>query len=174
MKKKTFKKKLKKKFKVFIIIFVLAILLFLINSNKVLSQDIRLTYYYPNDDTGSTETTASGLDIDDFQLNTNGWYTYNDKVVIAAAINRCTLSNQGICGNYNQLPENFNQFNIYDEVTIAIEDVEYPAIILDICGASYWEEEYQRYDIFVKNSSYPIDEFAKLSYKVKVYKLMLE
>jgi hypothetical protein len=165
---------LKKQFKYLLIITFVVILILIINSNKTLTQNIRLTYYYPNDPTGSTETTASGLDIEDFNLNEKGWYTYNDKVVIAAAINRCTLSTTGICSNYNVIPNNYNQFNIYDEVSIMVENIEYPAIILDICGASYWKEEYQRYDIFVKNKNFPVDSLGILSYKIKIYQLMYE
>ncbi|HCY06357.1 MAG TPA: hypothetical protein DHS57_03565, partial [Erysipelotrichaceae bacterium] len=45
----------------------------------------------------------------------------------------------------------------------------YKAIVLDICGACYWEEEYQRYDIFVPNKTNIIDTLGTVLIKEKYH-----
>ena len=63
-----------------------------------------------------------------FQKNNNGWYTYNGKLVIATATTY--LAKQGWqVGNGVQLHK------YYDEIILNINGVDYPAIVLDSCGA---------------------------------------
>jgi len=49
------------------------------------SYTTRMTSYYPNDSYGTGSITGSGLGPNDFQINENGWYTYQDKLVVATA-----------------------------------------------------------------------------------------
>lgn len=118
---------------------------------------VRFTSYWEHDGTGSGKCTSSGLCIEDFDLNDNGWYLYQGKVVIATATYVCFYATDGPCSKYNSLPDNYNMYNIYDELIIFIDDQMYEAIVLDSCGASFWEEEHQRYDIFVSNEKSMID-----------------
>ena len=73
------------------IITILLIIIFIILSYKPsYYQDVRFTSYHPNDKTGSTKCTASGYCIKSFDINDEGIYTYDDKLVIATPVNRCT------------------------------------------------------------------------------------
>ena len=120
-------------------------------------QQVRFTSYHPGDSTGSGKCTASLLCTDSFETNENGWYTYEGKVVVAAATYACTALKTGVCGNYNELPSGFKQYNLHDEFLIEVNDVQYEAIVLDICGGSYWPEEYQRYDIYVDGREHVVN-----------------
>ncbi len=102
----------------------------------------RLTSYYLGDGS-SGDTTASGLKISDFQVNENGWYTYNGKLVVAAASPRL-LSWEKYKNSDQRL------YNLYDELTLVIDGVSYDAIILDVCGAAMREP---RIDLFVQDKS---------------------
>lgn len=102
--------------------------------------DVYFTNYHLGDGS-SGDTTASGLQIKDFEINEDNMYTYNGKVVVATA-------------NMIRIPkgivEGYNSHKLYEEFTIRLNDKEYPAIVLDICGACYgmFDEQLQRYDIF--------------------------
>jgi len=112
-------------------------------------QNIRLTSYYPNDNCGSGTVTASGLSVSDFTINSNGWFEYKGMLVMACATT-----------NYHKnliLPTSYKRYTLGSIITIVIDNVRYKAIIADICGASYWEEEVQRYDLFVSDSQSAID-----------------
>jgi hypothetical protein len=114
--------------------------------------DVRLTYYYVNDNTGSGQCTSSGLCIKDFKVNKYGWYTYKDKIVIATATYRCLNVKSGPCGKFNEIPEDFNIYNLHEVLTININGNFYEAIVLDSCGACMFKvngENTQRYDIFM-------------------------
>lgn len=124
-----------------------------ITTKKDEPKAVRFTSYYIGDYSGSGATTSSGLGVDDFEVNENGWYTYNGKVVIASATYRCLNATTGACGKYNELPEGYNIYKIGDEITIFLNGNNYEAIILDSCGASFWEEDLQRYDIFVQDKA---------------------
>lgn len=114
-------------------------------------KEVRFTSYWVNDRTGSGDCTSSGLCIDDFDVNQHGWFTYQGKVVLASATYKCFYEETGACGKYNSLPDGYNIHNLHDELTIFIDGEMHDAIILDSCGASFWKEERQRYDIFVSN-----------------------
>lgn len=114
---------------------------------------VRFTSYYIGDCSGSGASTSSGLSVDDFEINEMGWYTYQGKVVLATATHQCLEAFTGACGKYDKLPDGYNIHQLYDELTIFLGGNNYEAIVLDSCGASFWEEELQRYDIFVKDKA---------------------
>ena len=125
--------------------------------------DVRFTSYYTGDSSGSGNKTASGLSVEDFDINENGWYLYEGKVVVATATEECLESNSGACRKYSQLPAGYQLHNLYDELTLIIDGIDYPAIVLDHCGASFWDEERQRYDIYVVDKDHVIDKSGKVS-----------
>lgn len=106
----------------------------------------RLTSFYPDDELKSSPCTGSGYCAWDFKEDEHGWYTYNGKLVLAAA----TTYLQNRFGT----KEGKTYFKYYDEVNITIDGVVYPAIILDTCGACYRDE---RVDLFVKNQASVVD-----------------
>lgn len=107
---------------------------------KPQSQDILITNYYTGDGS-SLDITASGLSSKDFAINDKGYYTYDNKVVIATA-NTSRLA--------RPLKEGYNTYELYTTLTIEINGVTYDAIILDVCGACYGVagEQLQRYDVY--------------------------
>lgn len=102
------------------------------------SYTTRMTSYYPEE--GETMT-ASGLGINNFQVNNKGWYTYNGKLVVATASNRLGSTSM-------------KTYNLYDEITINIEGTDYEAIVLDVCGAC---QRSNRIDLFVSSVRYAKD-----------------
>lgn len=144
---------------ILIILFIITTSLYF-NSTK---QNVRFTSYHPYDLTGSGECTASTLCIDDFKLNEDNIYTYNDKIVLATANKACTKSSYGVCSNFNSLPEGYREYDLYDEIEISYNNKKQDAIILDICGACYLKENYQRYDIFVKDKEAIVDTIGYIT-----------
>lgn len=102
--------------------------------------DVYFTNYHLGDGSSGI-TTASGLRILDFDVNDDGMYTYDGKVVVATA--NMTRLQRGII-------EGYKSHELYEEFIIRLNDKEYQAIVLDICGACYgmFDEFLQRYDIF--------------------------
>ncbi len=106
--------------------------------------DVYFTNYHYGDGSSGT-TTASGLQIKDFEVNDYGMYTYDGKVVVATAnMNRLVKG----------MAEGYKSHDLYEEFTIKLRNNEYQAIVLDVCGACYYMEgEFlQRYDIFVTSN----------------------
>lgn len=128
-------------------------------------REIRITSYWENDSTNSGSCTSSGLCTDDFNVNEYGWYTYQDKLVLAGATYMCFYAETGACAKYNSLPDEFGIHDLYDEVTIYIDGQSYEGIILDSCGASFWREEVQRYDLFVSNEQSKLDTRGHIEYE---------
>ena len=136
-------------------------------------ETIILTRYYDNDLTGSSTCTGTGKCIDDFKINAQGWYTYQGKVVLAAATNLCLRVTTGACGKYNTLPKGYRVYDFYDEVVFEVEGHTYTGIILDSCGACMRinkGETAQRYDIFVVDSTKSLSRF-KNSGKINAHLL---
>lgn len=108
--------------------------------DKLKITDVYFTNYHLGDGSSGT-TTASGLRILDFDINDDGMYTYDGKVVVATA--NMTRLQRGI-------NEGYKSHELYEEFTIRLNDKEYQAIVLDVCGACYgmFDEFLQRYDIF--------------------------
>lgn len=102
------------------------------------SYTTRMTSYYPEE--GETMT-ASGLGINNFQVNDKGWFTYNGKLVVATASNRLGYTSM-------------RTYNLYEELILSIDGVEYEAIVLDVCGAC---QRYNRIDLFVSSVRYAKD-----------------
>ena len=103
--------------------------------------ETRLTSFYANDECGTGSCTASGLCENNFEINENGWYTYQGKLVIATASDRL---------GYTEM----QTYNLYDELTLIINGVEYQGIVLDRCGQCQIDN---RIDLFVINSESVID-----------------
>lgn len=108
--------------------------------NLIKTTDVYFTNYHIGDGSSGT-TTASGLQIKDFEVNDEGMYTYEGKVVIATA--NMTRLQRGIA-------EGYRSHELYEELTIKLNGKEYTGIVLDVCGKCYYAEgEFiQRYDIF--------------------------
>jgi len=117
-------------------------------------QEIKITSYYNGDSYNSSNITASGKSIDDFDINENGWYTYKGLLVIACATNTYKIN--------KLLKPDYNRYDFGDKIILIINDVSYKGIILDICGASYWIEEKQRYDLFVSDKESAIYTNARV------------
>lgn len=98
----------------------------------------RMTSYYPEE--GETMT-ASGLGINNFQVNDKGWFTYNGMLVIATA-------------SYRLGSTDMRTYNLYDEIIINIDGLDYHAIVLDVCGAC---QKYNRIDLFASSVKYAKD-----------------
>ena len=105
------------------------------------SYETRLTSFYANDGCGTGSCTASGLCENNFEINQNGWYTYQGKLVIATASDRL---------GYTEM----QTYNLYDGITLNIYGNDYQAIVLDRCGQCQIDN---RIDLFVINSESVID-----------------
>ena len=113
--------------------------------NEWTARDVIFTNYYQNDSTGSGDITASGKKIKDFEINEDGFYTYEGKVVVATA-NTTRLK--------RNLYKGYKSHELYDELTFELNGKRYKGIVLDVCGACYGvsHENIQRYDIFTTKS----------------------
>ena len=108
----------------------------------------RMTSFYPEE--GETMT-ASGLGIDNFETNDKGWFTYNNKIVIATASTRLGSTDM-------------RTYNLYDEFIVNIEGIDYDAIVLDVCGACMWDN---RIDLFASSIIYAKDVIVEVKIKEK-------
>lgn len=106
-------------------------------------REVLFTNYYTSDGSSGNKT-ASGLTTNDFSINEDGFYTYQDKVVLATAHN--TL-------NY-ELYEDYKTHELYETLTFKLGDKTYQGIVLDKCGACMGvsHEDVQRVDIFTTKS----------------------
>lgn len=102
----------------------------------------RMTSYWVNDDCNSTDMTASGKSSKDFKLNENGWYTWNDMLVIATASERLGKTNQ-------------RTYKLYEILELKIKGKTYKAVVLDVCGACMRDN---RIDLYVKDKQHMIDQ----------------
>lgn len=119
---------------------------------EVKSMDYRMTYYYTGDETNSGNTTASGKSTKDFQVNEQGWYTYKDKLVVATASTR--LLSWDKYKNSTQ-----PTYDLYDELVLTINGLDYDAIVLDVCGACMKDN---KIDLFVKDKDSGLDTQIKV------------
>ncbi len=101
--------------------------------------ETRMTSYWANDGYGTGDCTGSGLCSWDFGVNEHGWYTYNGKLVVATATTYLTKYGWSLANGVRT-------YNYYDEITLVIDGVDYPAIVLDSCGSSMSNG---RIDLFV-------------------------
>ena len=123
------------------------------NDATIMKERVVFTSFWPSDATGSGTITHSGLAISDFQLNENNWYTYHGMVVVATATTQCLESSKGSCGKYMEPLDTHHYFDLFSIIQIIVDGKTYDAIVLDSCGACFWDEEYQRVDIFVKDKN---------------------
>lgn len=135
-----------------------------INENKELkdmianmdhSYPVWFTNYYIGDGS-SSKRTGSGHTIDEFEINSDGMYTYNGKVVVAAATWEGIHSDYGVLKYINDLPSGYHIYHYDDEIQFTLNGKEYDGIVLDTCGAAMQDldEEYQRMDIFLAGNEY--------------------
>ena len=103
--------------------------------------ETRLTSFYTGDECNTGSITASGLSTENFETNDKGWYTYQDKLVVATANKRLGTTNM-------------KTYNLYDELILVINGEQYKAIVLDVCGACM---RYNRIDLFVSGKHSVID-----------------
>ena len=106
----------------------------------------RLTSFYANDELNTGDCVGAGYCWCDFGVNEKGWYTYDGKLVLAAA----TTYLQKKFGTR----EGITYFKYYDEVNVTIDGEVYQGIILDTCGACYRDV---RLDLMVQDGAHAID-----------------
>lgn len=106
----------------------------------------RLTSFYANDELNTGDCVGAGYCWWDFGVNDKGWYTYDGKLVLAAA----TTYLQKKFGTR----EGITYFKYYDEVNVTIDGEVYQGIILDTCGACYRDV---RLDLMVQDGAHAID-----------------
>lgn len=102
--------------------------------------ETRLTSYYP---TRANTTTGCGLEFYNFDVNENGWFTYDGRLVIATATDY--LLNYGW-----KLADGVRTYEYYQELILNIDGVDYLAVVLDSCGLCMTTG---RIDLFVVNKS---------------------
>lgn len=122
--------------------------------SHLVKERVEFTNYYINDGYGTGITTSSGITVESFKVNERGWYTWEGYVVIATATNLCIDVTNGACGKYNEHKDTHHYFDLFDTLTIIVDNQEYSAIVLDSCGACNWDEEFQRVDIFIAHPKY--------------------
>ncbi len=128
-----------------------------LKNNYDTNKSYRLTSYWTGDSPVTTHRTGSGKTTAEFKINDKGWYTYNGKLVLAAATNELLNSNEFGRGAKEHIPrEGRHYFNYGDEIAVTIDNVTYDGIILDSCGASMWVDE-DRIDLFVASAKHKID-----------------
>ena len=101
------------------------------------TQDVIFSHYWLDGNT------SSGKKPSDFEVNEDGMYTYNGKVVVATAnTNRW---------NKRPLYNGYESNDHYDTLKINWNGKTYDAIVLDVCGECYGNdrENKQRIDIFM-------------------------
>lgn len=140
-----------------------------IEEPKVYS-DYRLTSFWFNDGYGTSSCTGSGLCEKDFNINDKGWYTYNGKLVLAAATYECLYSHSGACNRWNTKRSDKTYYSYYDEVELIIDGIVYEGIVLDSCGACMYVNNEQRLDLFVSGKQYAIDRGYKGNNVISVFK----
>ena len=131
-------------------------------------RDMYIVNYYPDDSTGSGNTTASGLGVSDFTLSTEGFYRYNGMLVGAMPVGtELHLGN----GETYYLYENYKYYSLGDTMEVEFEynNTIYneKIIILDVCGACYGmpHESKQRVDIFTSHSVIGKRDAREVSYE---------
>lgn len=121
----------------------------------------RLTSYYTNDSTGSGLCTGSGKCTKDFEVNEQGWYTYENKVVLAAATTVCLSATRCACGNWNTRQSDITYYSYFQELEIEIDEIRYGAVVLDSCGGCMLLKDadggFGRMDIFVHGKENRLD-----------------
>lgn len=114
---------------------------------------LNLTYYYMGDNYGTRGLTGSGLEIKDFKVNENGWYTYSltnsdgtisDYVVLAGPTPYLKKDFGAIDGK--------TYFTYGDIVNFTSNGVTYQGVIADSCGNAM-SGNAALFDIFAQNSN---------------------
>lgn len=129
------------------------------NVSARIKERVEFTNFYPGDNMNTNTMTSTGHTISDFQVNENGWYTWQGKVVVATATTLCLEVENGPCGKFNEQKDTHHYFDLYDVVEIIFGGEHYQAVVLSSCGACNWDEALQRVDIFVAGSDY---DFGKV------------
>lgn len=114
----------------------------------------RITSYHPGDGYGSGNKTGSGKSTKDFstmKIGNKSVYTYQGKIVVAAATKELLNTGYSVSGAQTSQPDK-HYFKYGDTLTLTFNGNTYEAIVLDSCGASMWTGEY-RIDIYVPTAS---------------------
>lgn len=108
---------------------------------------VYLTNYYVGDGDGSDDTTISNLTNKDFEVGKNGWYYYQNNVVLACAMDR---ANRKLTHN------DFRYWEPNEIVTFEYLGDKYDGICLDTGIALHgWNnEDIQRLDIRISSKEY--------------------
>lgn len=129
-------------------------------------QDVMFTNYFVGDGS-TTSKTGSGLSTNDFEINEYGFYTFNDKVVLATATEEGLQSSFGVLVNYKVPADDIEYYKYFDEVIIEIGGNQMEGIVLDTCGScmAIQDSDYglNRVDVFVGDKS---KAFGKVKGKV--------
>lgn len=125
------------------------------NKEEINSYETRLTSYYANDGYETGNCTGSGLCTNNFSINDKGWYTYQDKLVVATATDY--LLKYGF-----NLYDGVHTYKYYDEIILNIDGIDYESIVLDSCGNCMKTD---RVDLFVSNKQSVKD--TKIIVKIK-------
>ena len=124
----------------------------------LIEREVVFTNYYTGDRCGSTAKTGSGLTTDQFKVNELGFYTYNNKVVVASATYQGLNSSYGVLERYSEPLDGITYHNYFDTLELKIGGVAYEAIVLDTVGAGMElqpsDNGLQRYDIFIAGKEY--------------------
>lgn len=114
------------------------------------TQSVRFTNYYPGDALNSTSSISHpSLTMADMYAGKYGFMYYNGMVAVATATYGCLNSPTDECQIGNSIPARYSVFQEGDTFTMIINGEEMPAIVIDACGACFWDEEKQRVDILV-------------------------
>lgn len=120
------------------------------HDTSVKTTGYKITSYHPGDDYGSGTKTGSGFSIDDFdtmKIGDKTVYTYEGKIVVAAATEELLNTKYDVRGAKESQPDKY-YFRYGETLQIKFDGNTYDAIVLDSCGASMWNGQY-RIDIFV-------------------------
>lgn len=120
------------------------------NNTTIKTTGYRITSYHPGDGYGSGNKTGSGKSTSSFdtmKIGNKNVYTYQGKIVVAAATKELLNTGYSVKGAQTSQPDK-HYFKYYDTLKIKFNGNTYDAIVLDSCGASMWTGEY-RIDIYV-------------------------
>ena len=124
-------------------------------------EKVRLTVYGAKD---SDKHVGAGFDYGDPEITSDskGWLYYTDTdgskyLIVATATEECLKSNS--CASSEGRHDSIKYYNYFDKLVLSIKGVEYPAIVLDSCGACMKTKESRgdttdlRFDIWITESA---------------------
>lgn len=126
------------------------------------TQSVRFTNYYPGDALNSTSSISHpSLTMGDMYAGKYGFMYYNGMVAVATATYGCLNSSSDECQIGNHLPSGYSVFQEGDTFTMIVNGEELPAIVIDACGACFWDEDKQRVDVLVSKPFGNLDGYIR-------------